>query len=98
MATGRRPFTEKLNLEAAGIELNEQGFVKSDEHYKTTATNVYVIGDVRDKGPMLAHKAEDEGITIVENLAGIPSHMNYNCIPGVIYTHPECSAVGMTEE
>ena len=85
-------------MEGVGVELNQYGFVKSGDDYATTAENIYVIGDVRDRGPMLAHKAEDEGITLVENLAGIPAHMNYNCIPGIIYTHPECAAVGKTEE
>ncbi|MHC5309259.1 dihydrolipoyl dehydrogenase [Myroides sp. LJL116] len=97
VAVGRRPFTEGLNLEAAGIKLTERGQVEVNDHLQTTASNVYAIGDVV-RGAMLAHKAEEEGVMVAEYLAGQKPHINYNLIPGVVYTWPEVAAVGKTEE
>lgn len=98
VATGRRPYTDKLGLDNVGIKMDAGGRVEVDEQYKTNIPNIYAIGDVI-KGPMLAHKAEDEGLVAAEIIAGAGSaHINYNCIPGVIYTHPEVATVGKTEE
>jgi dihydrolipoamide dehydrogenase len=97
VSIGRRPFTEGLGLEAAGVELDERGRVKIDEQYNTTAQRVSAIGDVVP-GPMLAHKAEEEGVAWAENLAGQHGHVNYDVIPSVVYTWPEASSVGLTEE
>ncbi|MEO9824658.1 MAG: dihydrolipoyl dehydrogenase [Paracoccaceae bacterium] len=97
VATGRRPFTDGLGLEALGVELSERGQVKTDAHWKTNVEGIYAIGDAID-GPMLAHKAEDEGMGVAETLAGQKGHVNYGVIPGVIYTHPEVASVGQTEE
>ncbi|HVX85846.1 MAG TPA: dihydrolipoyl dehydrogenase [Phycisphaerae bacterium] len=97
VAVGRRPYTEGLNLEAAGVALDERKRVAVNEHYQTSAGNIYAIGDVII-GPMLAHKAEDEGVAVAELLAGKPGHVNYNVIPGVVYTAPELAWVGKTEE
>jgi dihydrolipoamide dehydrogenase len=97
VATGRRPFTEGLGLEKLGITMDKQGRIDVDEHLATTVKNIYAIGDVI-KGPMLAHKAEEEGFAIVESLAGLGGHVNYDAIPGVVYTHPEIAVVGKTEE
>lgn len=97
VSTGRRPYTKGLNLEKVDIKTDKFGRIEVDDHLATSAKNVYAIGDVI-KGPMLAHKAEEEGIAIVENLKGLGGHVNYNCIPGVVYTHPEIATVGLTEE
>jgi dihydrolipoamide dehydrogenase len=97
LATGRRPFTEGLGLEALGVDVSERGQIKTDGHYATSVKGIYAIGDCID-GPMLAHKAEDEGMAIAEILAGQKGHVNYGVIPGVIYTHPEVANVGATEE
>ena len=97
VATGRRPFTEGLGLENLGIETDKLGRVQVDEHFRTKVPSVFAFGDVID-GPMLAHKAEEEGIACVENIAGFAGHVNYDAIPGVIYTHPELATVGRTEE
>ncbi|MFL2801938.1 MAG: dihydrolipoyl dehydrogenase [Paracoccaceae bacterium] len=97
VATGRKPFTEGLNLEKVGIELNEQGQIVTDKNLKTTIDGIYAIGDIIS-GPMLAHKAEDEGIALAEMLAGQAGHVNYDIIPSVIYTSPEVASVGKTEE
>ncbi len=97
VATGRRPYTDGLGLEALGVEMSERGQIKTDGHYKTNVAGIYAIGDCID-GPMLAHKAEDEGMACAEGLAGQQPHVNYDVIPGVIYTHPEVANVGMTEE
>jgi len=97
LATGRRPFTDGLGLAELGVEMSERGQVKTDGHYKTNVDGIYAIGDAID-GPMLAHKAEDEGIALAERLAGQQPHINYGIIPGVIYTHPEVGSVGETEE
>jgi dihydrolipoamide dehydrogenase len=99
VAAGRRPFTSGLNLEAAGIALDGRGRIPTDGHFRTPAPggSVYAIGDVID-GPMLAHKAEEDGIACVENLAGRAGHVNYGTVPSIIYTHPEVAWVGQTEE
>ena len=97
VAIGRRPHTEGLGLEEVGVEVDNHGFVRTDTNFKTTAPGIYAIGDVRP-GPMLAHKAEDEGVAAVEIMAGQRPHVNYDAIPGVVYTWPEVAAVGKTEE
>ncbi len=97
VSVGRRPTTEGLDLERAGVRLDEAGRVVVDERFRTTAEGVYAIGDVI-RGPMLAHKAEDEGMACVELLAGQVGHVNYDAIPAVVYTRPEVAAVGKTEE
>ena len=97
VATGRKPFLDGLGLEALGITLTEGGQIKTDSNYSTNITGVYAIGDAIS-GPMLAHKAEDEGMAVAEILAGQAGHVNYGVIPGVIYTHPEVASVGLTEE
>jgi dihydrolipoamide dehydrogenase len=96
VAIGRRPYTEGLGLEKAGVEL-DRGKVKINAHYQTNVEGIWAIGDVVD-GPMLAHKAEDEGMIAVEIMAGQASHMDYDCIPSVVYTWPEIASVGRTEE
>ncbi|MDH4439586.1 MAG: dihydrolipoyl dehydrogenase [Rhizobium sp.] len=97
VATGRKPFTAGLGLEGAGIALDNRGRVEIDGHYRTNVAGIYAIGDVV-KGPMLAHKAEDEGVALAEILAGQHGHVNYDVIPGVVYTQPEVASVGKTEE
>lgn len=97
VSTGRRPVTRGIGLEENGIELDKMGRIKVDGHFQTAVPSVFAIGDAID-GPMLAHKAEEEGIACVENIAGFAGHVNYNTIPGVVYTHPELATVGMTEE
>lgn len=97
VSVGRKPFTEGLGLEKAGVELDERGRVKVNDHLQTNVTNIYAIGDVV-KGAMLAHKAEEEGVFVAETLAGQKPHINYNLIPGVVYTWPEVAGVGKTEE
>jgi dihydrolipoamide dehydrogenase len=97
VATGRKPFTEGLGLKEAGVELDERGRVKTDGHGRTNVPGVYAIGDVI-AGPMLAHKAEDEGVAVAETIAGQAGHVNYEVIPSVVYTSPEIASVGKTEE
>ena len=97
VSVGRRPYTDGLNAEAAGVKLNDRGQVEVNEHLQTSASNIYAIGDVI-KGAMLAHKAEEEGVFVAETLAGQKPHIDYNLIPGVVYTWPEVAAVGKTEE
>ncbi len=97
VAVGRRPYTDGLNAEKAGVQVNERGQVVVNDHLQTTASNVYAIGDVI-RGAMLAHKAEEEGVLVAEYLAGQKPHIDYNLIPGVVYTWPEVAAVGKTEE
>jgi len=97
VAIGRRPYTEGLGLEKAGVKTNDRGFVIVDERYRTSADGIYAIGDCVP-GPMLAHKAEDEGVACVEMIAGQRAHVNYDAIPGIVYTWPEVAAVGATEE
>lgn len=98
VSVGRKPYTEGLGLDKAGIELNKQGKIPVDDHLKTSVENIYAIGDVIDKGPMLAHKAEEEGVYVAELLAGQKPHLNYLLIPSVVYTWPEVASVGYTEE
>jgi dihydrolipoamide dehydrogenase len=97
VSVGRKPYTEGLNAEAAGVTLNGKGQVEVNDHLQTTASNIYAIGDVV-RGQMLAHKAEEEGVMVAELLAGQKPHIDYNLIPGVVYTWPEVAAVGKTEE
>ena len=97
VSVGRKPYTDGLNLEAAGVKLDDRGRVEVDAHLKTNVANIYAIGDVI-KGAMLAHKAEEEGTLVAEQLAGQKPHIDYNLIPGVVYTWPEVAAVGKTEE
>jgi dihydrolipoamide dehydrogenase len=97
VAVGRKPFTDGLGLDEAGIERDSKGRIAVDEHFETSIAGVYAIGDVI-AGPMLAHKAEDEGVAVAEILAGQAGHVNYNVIPGVVYTAPEVASVGKTED
>ena len=97
VAVGRKPYTEGLGLEQAGVKTDNGGRIEVDEHFETNVAGVYAIGDVI-AGPMLAHKAEDEGVAAAEIIAGQKSHVNYDAIPGVVYTHPELASVGQTEE
>jgi dihydrolipoamide dehydrogenase len=97
LAVGRRPFTEGLGLETVGVERDERGRVRTNGHYATNVAGIYAIGDVI-AGPMLAHKAEDEGVALAERLAGQAGHVNYEVIPAVVYTWPEVASVGQTEE
>lgn len=97
VAVGRKPFTEGLGLENIGVKVSDRGQIEVNDHLQTNVSNVYAIGDVI-KGAMLAHKAEEEGVFIAELLAGQKPHINYNLIPGVVYTWPEVAAVGKTEE
>ncbi|KAK7916517.1 hypothetical protein WMY93_012278 [Mugilogobius chulae] len=94
---GRRPFTQNLGLDSVGIELDNRGRIPVNNRFQTKVPSIYAIGDVV-AGPMLAHKAEDEGIICVEGMAGGAVHIDYNCVPSVIYTHPEVAWVGKTEE
>lgn len=97
LSIGRRPYTEGLGLDKVGIRTDERGRIPVDKHFRTSVPNIYAIGDVI-AGPMLAHKAEEEGVAAVEIMAGQKGHVNYDAIPGVIYTHPEVANVGLTEE
>lgn len=96
VAIGRRPNTENLGLENVGIKTNQRGFIEN-HHLRTSVENIFAIGDVTT-GPMLAHKAEDEGVAVAEIIAGQAGHVNYDVIPNVIYTYPEVACVGKTEE
>jgi dihydrolipoamide dehydrogenase len=97
VAVGRRPYTEGLNLEAAGVKLDDRGRVETNAHLLTNVSHIYAIGDVV-KGAMLAHKAEEEGVMVAEYMSGQKPHIDYNLIPGVVYTWPEVASVGQTEE
>jgi dihydrolipoamide dehydrogenase len=97
VATGRKPYTQGLGLDALGVEMGPRGTVKTDDHFQTNVKGLYAIGDAI-AGPMLAHKAEDEGMAVAEILSGKHGHVNYGVIPGVIYTTPEVANVGKTEE
>lgn len=97
LATGRRPYTDGLGLDALGVAMSDRGQIEVNDRYQTNVDGIHAIGDAI-KGPMLAHKAEDEGMAIAEILAGQHGHVNYGVIPGVIYTHPEVASVGETEE
>ena len=97
ISVGRKPNTEGLNLKKIGIELDNKKRIKTNKYFQTSIDNIYAIGDVI-QGPMLAHKAEDEGIAVAENISGQSGHVNYETIPGVIYTKPEVASIGKTEE
>ena len=97
ISVGRKPFTKSLNIENIGIQCDSKGRVKVNEKFETNINNIYAVGDVKD-GPMLAHKAEEEGIAVAEIIAGQAGHVNYDLIPGVIYTTPEVAYVGKSEE
>jgi dihydrolipoamide dehydrogenase len=97
VSVGRRPFTDNLGCEAAGVELDERRRIKTNDHFETSAPGIYAIGDVRE-GPMLAHKAEEEGVAWAEMVAGKGGHVNYEAIPSVVYTWPEAASVGLTEK
>lgn len=97
VSVGRRPYTEGLNADKAGVKITERGQVEVNDHLQTSVSNIYAIGDVI-KGAMLAHKAEEEGVFVAETIAGQKPHIDYNLIPGVVYTWPEVAAVGKTEE
>ena len=97
ISVGRKPFTNNLNLENIGVELDKTGRVKVNKNFETNIKNIYAIGDVIE-GPMLAHKAEEEGIAVAELIAGQSGHVNYDVIPGVVYTSPEVASIGKTEE
>ena len=97
ISVGRKPNTSNLNLKSIGVELDDKKRIKTNKIFQTNINNIYAIGDVI-KGPMLAHKAEDEGIAVAENIAGQSGHVNYDTIPGVIYTSPEVASIGKTEE
>ena len=96
VATGRKPFTDGLGLDALGVKMSERGQIETDNQWRTNVDGIYAIGDAIN-GPMLAHKAEDEGMATAEVIAGKHGHVNYGVIPGVIYTHPEVASVGQTE-
>ena len=97
VATGRRPYVDGLGLDKLGVQMTDRGFVQVDKHWQTSVPGIYAIGDAVP-GPMLAHKAEDEGMAAAEVIAGKHGHVNYDVIPGVIYTTPEVASVGLTEE
>ena len=97
VAVGRKPYTDKLGLENVGVKVTDRGIIETDAHLQTNIPGIYAIGDVI-KGAMLAHKAEEEGTFVAETMAGQKPHINYNLIPGVVYTWPEVAAVGATEE
>ena len=97
ISVGRKPFTKNLNLEKIGVEVDQKGRIKVNKNFETNKKNIYAIGDVIE-GPMLAHKAEEEGIAVAELIAGQSGHVNYDIIPGVVYTSPEVASVGKTEE
>lgn len=97
VAIGRRPYTEGLGLDTVGVSVDKRGIIEVDAHYQTSAKGIYAIGDCIP-GPMLAHKAEDEAVAVAEIIAGKPGHVNYDIIPGVVYTSPEVAWVGKTEE
>jgi dihydrolipoamide dehydrogenase len=97
VSIGRRPFTDQLGLDEAGVKTTDRGFVEIDEHFQTNVEGIYAIGDCV-RGPMLAHKAEDEGVAAAEIISGESGHVNYDVIPGIVYTWPEVASVGKTEE
>jgi dihydrolipoamide dehydrogenase len=94
---GRRPYTEGLGLERAGVELDERRRIRVDDHLRTSAPGVWALGDVV-AGPMLAHKAEEDGVAVAEWIAGRAGHVNWDLVPAIIYTHPEVASVGLGEE
>lgn len=98
VSVGRKPNNKNQGLEGIGVDLNEKGMIKVDEDLQTSSKGIYAVGDCIEKGPMLAHKASEEGIVAVERIAGLSSKVNYNAIPNVVYTSPELAQVGITEE
>ncbi len=96
VSIGRRPFTDGLGLDAIGVTRDRKGYIQVDEHWRTNVDGIYAVGDVIG-GPMLAHKATEEGVALAEQLAGLPGHVNYEVIPAVVYTAPEVASVGQTE-
>lgn len=96
VSVGRRPFSDGLGLDEAGVVRNDRGFVEVDHNYQTNVPGIYAIGDLIP-GPMLAHKAEEDGVACVERMCNIAAHVDYNLVPGVVYTHPEVASVGLTE-
>jgi len=97
VSAGRRPFTAGLGLDGVGISPNKRGQIEVDDHFRTKVPNIYAIGDCIP-GPMLAHKAEEDGVAAVEIIAGKPGHVNYNTVPAIVYTHPEVASVGLSEQ
>jgi dihydrolipoamide dehydrogenase len=97
VSVGRKPFTGGLELDKVGVKLTERGRIAVNDHWQTSVPGIYSIGDVID-GPMLAHKAHEEGVAVSEHIAGKPGHVNYKVIPGVVYTSPEAASVGLTED
>jgi dihydrolipoamide dehydrogenase len=97
VSAGRVAYTEGVGLESVGVKADERGVVQIDDHFQTSAPGVYAIGDCV-RGPMLAHKAEEEGVAVADILAGKPGHVNYDTVPGIVYTYPEVASVGKTEE
>src|SRR5205814_8415106 len=97
VSIGRRPNTDGLGLDKAGLQLNKRGQIETDAEYRTSVPGIWAIGDVIP-GPMLAHKAEEEGIAAVERMAGMAGHVAYGSIPNIVYTWPELASVGLTEE
>jgi dihydrolipoamide dehydrogenase len=97
VAVGRRAHTGLLGVKEAGIDTDERGRIRVHGHYETSVPGIYAVGDVI-VGPMLAHKAEEEGVAAVERMAGVAGHVNYDAIPAVVYTHPELASVGLSEE
>ncbi|MFC2172769.1 FAD-dependent oxidoreductase, partial [Acidobacteriota bacterium] len=97
VSVGRRPYSQGLDLEKAGVKTDKSGFVVVDEKFATSVPGIYAIGDLIP-GPMLAHKAEEEGVAVAELLSGKPGHVNYRAIPNIVYTWPELAHLGMTEE
>jgi dihydrolipoamide dehydrogenase len=97
VAVGRRPYTDNLGLDKAGVELDDKKRVKVDAHLRTSAKNIWAIGDVV-AGPMLAHKAEEDGAAVAEWIAGKAGHINWDLVPGIVYTHPEVASVGLGED
>ena len=97
ISVGRKPNTEGLNLDVLGVQQDEKKRIKTDKKFQTNVQNIYAIGDVIF-GPMLAHKAEDEGVAVAENIVGQSGHVNYDTIPAVVYTKPEVASIGKTEE
>jgi dihydrolipoamide dehydrogenase len=97
VAVGRRPYTDNLRLDQAGVELDDKKRIKVDDHLRTSARNIWAIGDVV-AGPMLAHKAEEDGVAVAEWIAGKAGHINWDLVPGIVYTHPEVASVGLGED
>jgi dihydrolipoamide dehydrogenase len=97
VSVGRKPYSQGLGLDKAGVKLNSRGFVEVDEHFKSSASGIYAVGDLVP-GPMLAHKAMEDAVACVERICGVAGHVDYAMVPWVIYTHPEVAGVGMTEE